>query len=128
MPSPISAKAHSRAPRPPKTTAQKQTIFMQTEKQEEILRRVMQAVDQGAFITLTRLWKSLSYGQECSKQAVKCSVHILRDHGLLEFRYGPQLSATFIRGAAVSIKPTPACYQAFRPHSPLLGQHSLPGT
>lgn len=94
----------------------KAETFSHTEKQEEILRRVLQAVDAGQFLTLTRLWKSLSYGKDVTKQAVKCSVHILRDHGYLEFRYGPAMSVEHRRGAVLYLKPTPACYRAFRPY------------
>lgn len=90
---------------------------MQTPKQEEILRRVLRAADDGGFISFHRLHKSMSY--ECSRQAFKCSLQVLRRHGLLEFVYGPNHVKDHQNRLEAFIKPTAQCYRVFRPHRDL---------
>lgn len=101
--------------RPPRRPRDAQPdFFMQTPKQEEILRRVLRAADDGAFITFNRLHKSMSY--ECSRSAFKSSLAALKKHGLIEMVYGPNHVKEHQNRLQAFVKPTAQCYRMFRPY------------
>lgn len=90
------------------------TEFYQTRKQIEIIEKVLGAADKGQHLSITELWKSLSYGPQCTKQAILCSIRILKLHGLVRTVYGKD-KIEFKRGREGHIVPTPEAYARFRP-------------
>lgn len=78
--------------------------FAQTDKQAEIMRLVLTAVDHEHFLTLEKLREQLSY--KPSKQAVLCSLKILESHGFLTKVYHGNRS--------MELKPTTLAYTTFR--------------
>lgn len=78
--------------------------FAQSEKQTEIMKLVLTAVDHGDFITLKRLREQLSY--KASKQAVLCSLKILESYGFL--------TKTYHGNRTMELKPTTLAYVTFR--------------
>jgi len=78
--------------------------FAHTDKQAEIMRLILGAVDHGSLITLKALREQLSY--KASKQAVLCSLKILEGHGFLtKHHHGNR---------TMEIKPTATAYTTFR--------------
>jgi hypothetical protein len=88
--------------------------FSGTEKQYEILTKVLAAADLGAPISLIDLWRSLSWGATVTKQAVLCSIRILEHHGMVERRYGRKLQRQHRQGMPQYVLPTLKCYQLLR--------------
>jgi hypothetical protein len=78
--------------------------FAHTEKQSEIMRHILCAADEGAYITLKQLREKLSY--KSSKQSVLCSLMVLENRGFLTKAYHGHLS--------MELKPTAFAYATFR--------------
>lgn len=58
--------------------------FQGTPKQREIMERLFKAHAEDRKITVTDLWLELSYGHECSRTAVMCSIkHLSEKWGLV---------------------------------------------
>lgn len=87
--------------------------FAVTDKQIEILQKVMSYAKTGKPIPFKVLWTSLSYGPYVTKQAIQCSIRFLESHGMVERVYGDHYGE-FERGLPVFIKPTPDCYLRFQ--------------
>ena len=80
--------------------------FAQSDKQEEILRLVLDTAEQtGDFIELHELKGKLSYGPDVSKQAILCSLKFLEGHGLIAREH---------RKRKLYIKPTLETYRRMR--------------
>lgn len=78
--------------------------FAQTEKQTEIMKLILGAVDHGSYITLASLREQLSYTP--TKQAVLCSLNFLEGHGFLTKKYHGNRT--------MEIVPTALAYSTFR--------------
>lgn len=76
-----------------------------TDKQIEIVRKILAAADAGEDLAFEKLWKSLSY-YPVTKQAVHQSLRRLTRAGYIETFYGKNRTMTF--------RPTFNAYKHFR--------------
>lgn len=76
-----------------------------TNKQIEIVRKILEAADAGEDLAFEKLWKSLSY-YPVTKQAVHQSLRRLTRAGYIETFYGKNRMMTF--------RPTLTAYKHFR--------------
>lgn len=80
--------------------------FAHTAKQHELMELILKAADSGAFITVKELHAKVSYGKDCKKQAILCSLRLLEKHGFIAKKYrGPK---------SAEIVPTAQAYTVFR--------------
>ena len=82
-----------------------------TDKQNEIMRHVFEAVDAGEQLSLSDLYTKLSYANQCSRTAVYGSVTYL------EKKWG-LISKTGSNGGYIYLLPTPKAYTIYRPTLP----------
>lgn len=81
------------------------TEFVNTAKQQEIMRLVLGAADNGYFIGLTEIHDRVSYGKSVGSPAIQCSMRFLIKHDLVER----------IRiGRFSHFKPTSRAYRRYR--------------
>lgn len=85
--------------------------FANSEKQQEIMKHIVEAASRGEVMTVDDLRAKLSYAGTCTRQAVLCSLKFLEKHGyILKQRTGsnkPMLIKPTTLGFA-TFKPTPA--------------------
>jgi hypothetical protein len=83
--------------------------FAGTDKQNEIMGKVLAAADAGTDIEFWELKNALSYGSDVTKQALQCSIRYLARHGLVARKYGHRRK--------LFLAPTMLAYQVFRSNS-----------
>jgi|SRR6478609_793111 len=83
-----------------------------TDRQREIMHLVLQAADEGRFISLKELHARLI--PESAETAMQCSIRFLAKHGMVERVYGPDYGEYRI-GEILYVKPTILAYAKYRP-------------
>lgn len=86
-------------------------MLLNTQKQQKIMKLVLEAADEGRFISMREL--KARYAPDVSNQAVLCSIGFLVKHKLVEKVYGEHYGS-FQRGALLYVKPTSHAYSLYR--------------